>query len=124
MSMNERLRPVLYALAAILLLTGLWWLLKPDEPVSEPSRAIVVWTVGDGVVMGPELVVMSQGDSLQLQIVSDQADQLHIHGYEIVRELPAGRVVLVDVPLRLSGRFEIELHRSHQPLATLDVQPR
>jgi hypothetical protein len=54
---------------------------------------------------------------------SDVADHVHLHGYDLMRDVapgaPAQLVFTADIP----GRFEIELEDRHLQLAELEVRP-
>ena len=59
-----------------------------------------------------------------MQITSAKAEELHVHGYEVLENLPAGETVAVDIFLVHSGRFEVELHKQHKQLTILEVTPK
>lgn len=46
-----------------------------------------------------------------------------VHGYDILREVPAGTTVGVKFKASIEGRFEIEFERSATPIGELSVQP-
>jgi hypothetical protein len=73
------------------------------------------------------IVRVKQGDVVHLRWSSDQAGVLHIHGYEIERQLEPGRMTEVTITARATGRFPIHLHgKAHDEttLAYLEVYPR
>ena len=61
------------------------------------------------------------GEQVVLRITSDVADQVHVHGYDLEQDLPAG--VPVEIPLTASipGGFEVELHDAGRALFQLRV---
>lgn len=130
---RARLHALFFLLVAAIVLLGLWHWLKPvAQPLPRVATAATVteatsidWVVRDGRrVSGPELVTARVGETLRLRVRSNLPDELHVHGYEISRELPADHLVVLELPLTLSGRFDIELHGAHQQLTVLEVQPR
>lgn len=128
---ETRLHALFFLLCAALVLLGLWHWLKPvARPLPQVATAAAVaqdidWVVRDGRrVSGPELVTAGVGETLRLRVRSNRADELHVHGYEVSRELPADHLVVLELPLAMSGRFDIELHAAHQVLTVLEVQPR
>lgn len=128
---RARLHALFFLVVAALVMLVLWHWLKPVAKPPVPAAAVVEasqdidWVVRDGHrVSGPELITASAGETLRLRVRSNRADELHIHGYEVSRDLPADHLVVVELPLALSGRFDIELHGAHQVLAVLEVQPR
>lgn len=127
-----RLQALLFIFAALAALLALWHALRPDAAV--PAAAVAAapapvrdldWVLRDGQpVSGPERVRAVVGETLRLRIRGDHDDELHVHGYEVTRRLPAHHLVVVELPLTHSGRFDVELHHAHQALTVLEVQPR
>ena len=130
---------------ALVILSVLFVLFKPSNPGDTAAKAtaksaeappqgagptvaapqVFAFKVSDGArLSGPEIIEVEQGSRVTLRISSNQADELHVHGYDLARELPAGDTVSLSFPAVTSGRFEIELHASHQTLTVLQVQPR
>lgn len=64
-----------------------------------------------------------RGEIARLQIKSPTADELHVHGYDLSRELPAGEPVRMRFVASTTGVFEIELERAGRPVAELTVRP-
>lgn len=64
-----------------------------------------------------------EGDRVRLRVRSDTADHVHVHGYDIFRDVPAGQTVTVSFRADITGVFDIELEESHQPLGRLKVVP-
>lgn len=128
---ETRLHALFFLLCAALVLLGLWHWLRPAAQLLPQVAAVAAvaqdidWVVRDGKrVSGPELVTARAGETLRLRVRSNRADELHVHGYEVSRELPADHLVVLELPLAMSGRFDIELHAAHQLLTVLEVQPR
>ncbi len=67
-------------------------------------------------------VKVAKGTEVRLLVTSDKADELHVHGYEIEEELPAGEQVTVDFTADQAGVFEIETHETELQLAQLEVR--
>jgi hypothetical protein len=126
-------------LAAILLVAGC----GGDEPATTPSSTppmstsagitsptetpfggteIEVAVRGGKVAPPTHRVKVTEGSPVRLLVTSDQADELHVHGYEIEKELPAGEQVTVEFTANQTGLFEIETHESELQLAQLEVQ--
>jgi FtsP/CotA-like multicopper oxidase with cupredoxin domain len=66
---------------------------------------------------------VEKGKTVAFRVRSRSPEEVHVHGYDILRRAPAGRTVTVRFRARLEGVYEIELERSHTPLATLEVTP-
>ena len=65
----------------------------------------------------------NKGEVVRFRARSKTAEQLHVHGYDILRALPAGRTVTVRFRASLEGIYEIELEGSHTPVGELEVRP-
>ena len=76
------------------------------------------------LVSGPAVIQVCEGDDVQLLITSDQADELHMHGYDLHLSLKANTPATLSFRAEHSGRFDYELHHAHAELGTLEVQPR
>lgn len=116
-------------LLGALLLMGLFLLMRPaQEPVTVPldlQARIVDFAVTDGRLgEGPAVVAVVEGTPITLRFVTNQKDEAHLHGYDLSAELKPGQRSEISFVARISGRFEIELHKSHTKLAVLEVQPR
>lgn len=75
-------------------------------------------------VKGPALIQRRAGETITLRITSDQADELHLHGYDLHLHLHAGVPAELSFTADRSGRFEYELHKSGLHLGVLEVQPQ
>jgi len=119
-------------LVVVAVLAGLWAMLNPAwqkaavSQMTEPVAVIdAVWSVNaQGQVDGPAVLSLQQGQVLRMQITSAKAEELHVHGYEVLESLPANETVVVDILLVHSGRFEVELHKQHKQLTILEVMPK
>lgn len=66
---------------------------------------------------------VDSGDTVRFRVRSDVPEEVHVHGYDILREVPAGKTVNVAFKARIEGGFEIEFERSATPIGQLAVQP-
>ena len=53
-----------------------------------------------------------EGDTVRFRVVSDEAEEVHVHGYDITQELEPGKVETVSFKATITGIFEIELEGS------------
>ena len=65
----------------------------------------------------------TKGQYVQISVLSDVADEVHIHGYDLSKEAVPGKTVTFDFKANLDGVFEIELENSKTQIAELKVQP-
>lgn len=91
---------------------------KPDEP------EIPVIEIKDGQpVGGVRELDYEAGDQIRLVIESDIAEELHLHGYDVSKEIEAGGKATFDLPADIEGVFGLELENSGVPIAELTVNP-
>jgi len=64
-----------------------------------------------------------QGETVRFRVVNDEAEEVHVHGYDIKQELEPGKVETVSFKATITGIFEIELEGSGTLLAQLKVVP-
>lgn len=63
------------------------------------------------------------GEQVRFRVSSDKADEVHVHGYDIEEEIPAGGTATLSFEADIEGIFEVELHESEKQIAELRVNP-
>ena len=103
------------------------------QPVSPPAQVNVLYAqpnVFDIVVKGGRRLSeeavqqVHQGEEVTLQITSDKADELHLHGYNLSMPVSPERTAVITFKADRTGRFTYELHKSGLELGALEVYPR
>ena len=90
-------------------------------PTEEPGPAI---EVRDGAVVGGvEEISVKQGDTVEFSVASDAPDHVHVHGYDIKKDLEAGSPARISFDADITGIFEIELEEARLHIANLRVEP-
>jgi len=97
----------------------------PTTTVEKPPKPTVVRvTVVNGAPKGGIVrEKINQGDRVVIVVRSDVADEVHLHGYDISRDVAAGGTVRLRFRAKLPGRFEVELENRGVPIADLTVEP-
>ena len=54
---------------------------------------------------------------------SDVSDEVHVHGYDIMKDVEAGGSVSFDFPATIEGVFEAELEGRKEQILELTVNP-
>jgi hypothetical protein len=90
---------------------------EPDVLV----RAEIV--VEGGEVSGPERVRLEEGQRLVLVVRADVVDHVHVHGYDLMRDVGPGEPARFAFRVTDPGRFDVELEDRQQPLTELVVSP-
>jgi len=68
-------------------------------------------------------LTVDQGDTVRFRVRNDKAEKVHIHGYDIKRDLEPGKTETITFKATITGIFEIELEGSATQLAELKVEP-
>ena len=104
-------------------------------PTIEPGTTEIATTA---VPKGTELVVTirggepvdgivraeaKKGDPVVVIVRSDVADEVHVHGYDLMADVAPGEPVRIEFTADLTGRFEIELEDRGKQIAQLTVLP-
>jgi len=114
---------LILVLGAALILAGLFVLLRPNTPTQGPqTREFDVRITGRG--MEPSEITVTEGDRVVLRITADSPRGVHLHGYDIEREVAPGEQARLSFEADLTGRFPIEDHETEEELGTLVVRPR
>jgi hypothetical protein len=119
-------RHIIIGACAVVILAGLWFFLQPkslEKPLINGSLSYHL-SVTAGVVAGPAILVAREGYPVEIAVTADQADLLHLHGYELQQPVVAGEVARLLFNADLAGRYLLELENSGIPLASLEVYPR
>lgn len=74
-------------------------------------------------VGGVKAIKVNKGDTVNLLVKSDTADEIHIHGYDFHKDVDAGGQVRFSFPAKIDGAFEIELENHKEQIAELTVEP-
>jgi hypothetical protein len=73
-----------------------------------------------------QLIRAAQGDDIVLRWSTDEPITIHLHGYDIEKDLKPGAVTTMWFVATATGRFPITRHGQGEetPLAYLEVHPR
>lgn len=93
----------------------------PPKP-AEPEVPLIVFKGGEPVG-GPVDLEFSKGDRIRFRVRSDVEEEIHMHGYDVSKEVASGATVSYDVPADIEGVFEVEMENSAVPIAEITVSP-
>jgi hypothetical protein len=66
---------------------------------------------------------VDRGQTVAITVTSDVADEVHVHGYDLMADVAPGNPVRIEFTATLTGRFEIELEGRNKQIAQLTVLP-
>jgi hypothetical protein len=96
----------------------------PPPPPAPPPPARVGIVVRDGQpVGGVRGVTVSKGRRVILIVTSDVSDHVHLHGYNVMRDVAPGRPARIAFRATIVGTVEAELEDRRVPLARIVTQP-
>ena len=84
---------------------------------------LVVTIRGGEPVDGIVRAEAHKGDPVVVIVRSDVADEVHVHGYDLMADVAPGKPVRIEFTANLTGRFEIELEGRGKQIAQLTVLP-
>jgi hypothetical protein len=97
---------------------------EPEKPIEPPQSRIPLIEVVNGEPKGGVAELsFTEGDDIRFVVESDVADHVHLHGYDVFQDVPAGGKVEFNVPATIPGVFEVELEDRVVPLAEITVEP-
>lgn len=122
--------------ALLLVLTA--WACSVDDPDSKEASTESHTESGDGtdtggsersievrdgeVVGGVQQLEASLGELVTIEVLSDEADEMHVHGYDLAKDLKAGEPATVTFAADIPGEFDVELEDHHLALIVLRVR--
>jgi cytoskeletal protein RodZ len=72
---------------------------------------------------GVKTVSFKKNDQVVLKVQSDVADEIHVHGYDLKKDVTKGGSVTFNFKATIEGRFEVELENAGTQIANLEVTP-
>ncbi len=89
----------------------------------EGPTVVRIRVVGGAPQGGIVRKTVDQGDRVVIVVTSDVADHVHLHGYDIMRDVAPGRPARIPFRATVPGRFEVELEDRSLQIADLTVRP-
>jgi hypothetical protein len=141
--MNSRTGRVLVGLGVVAVAIVLFVVLSSGDDDSGDGGKAATGTEssnsgvsGDGTPKVPTIVVKNgepvggiaelsyeKGDRIHFKVESDVADEVHVHGYDLAKDVEAGGTVSFDFPATIEGVFEAELEGRKEQILELRVEP-
>jgi len=97
----------------------------PDPQLSgtaSPAGQQIDVTYAGGQITGGGRVPVKLGSPVTIQVTSDVADEVHVHGYDVMQEVAPDAPATVTFDATIPGVFEVELEELGRQLLTLQVQ--
>jgi hypothetical protein len=98
----------------------------PGETATETPTPTPKPTVDPGPVLTGSKVVKlryDKGETVRFQVKAPEDEEVHIHGYDIKKDVKAGETEKISFKATIDGIFEIEFEHSAKQIAELRVDP-
>jgi hypothetical protein len=94
-----------------------------EDPVpAQPAVTTIVVRNGEPVGGVAEISV-DEGERVRFKVKSDISEEIHVHGYDLMKDVEAGGSVTFDFPATIEGIFEAELEGKGEQILELTVNP-
>lgn len=107
--MSTTVRASILVVFFLVVLSAIFFILRPDSPAAEPQAKAFELRIRDEA-MTPEEIEVRQGDRVTLRVESDAPAEVHVHGYDLEREVEPGETARISFMADITGRFDIEAH--------------
>jgi hypothetical protein len=64
-----------------------------------------------------------EGDTIRFRVRSDKPEEVHVHGYDIKKDITPDKPVTFSFRATITGIFEVEFEQSGEQIAELRVDP-
>jgi len=89
---------------------------------SSPAGQTIQVSYAGGTITGGGRVPVKEGTSVTLEVTSDVADEVHVHGYDLMQDVTPDAPATITFDATIPGVFEVELEELGRQLLTLQVQ--
>jgi len=93
------------------------------ETTAKPEVTTIVVGKDGKPVGGVAEIDVNKGDEVRFKVKSAIAEEIHVHGYDLMKDVPAGGTVSFEFPAELEGIFEAELEGEAEQILELRVEP-
>jgi hypothetical protein len=94
---------------------------KPSKPAGPETFRITL--KGHNPVGGKKTIVLTKGERALIVVNSDGKDTIHLHGWDIERDVSPSTPGRFAFTANNEGAYEMESHTTEQKIATIQVRP-
>jgi hypothetical protein len=124
--MNSNTARAVIGAVVVIVAVVLLIVLKNDNNDSSATTTKGVTTIvikNGEPVGGIAQLTYNKGEEVRFKVDSDVSDEVHMHGYDIMKDVKAGESVSFDFPATIEGVFEAELEGRKEQILELTVNP-
>jgi plastocyanin len=94
------------------------------EPATTAAPAVLtIHVVGEKPVGGVAKLKVKKGDRIHFIVASDKKLEVHLHGYDVMKDAAPDAPAEFDLPATIDGVFEAELEEPGVQILKLTVEP-
>ena len=82
---------------------------KPEPPLVRPGKVTKLR--------------FTEGETVRFRVRADTTDHVHVHGYDLMKDVQPGKTIAFSFKAKITGIFEIELEDAGEEIAQLRVDP-
>jgi hypothetical protein len=124
--MNRKNVQILIGVALVVVVVVLGVVLKSNSSSEADTSNGTVPTIvvkNGKPVGGIRDLTYNKGDQIHFKVKSDVSDEVHVHGYDLMKDVKAGGTIAFDFPATIEGVFEAELEGRKEQIIELRVNP-
>ena len=122
--MSSGVRRAVIAVAGVAVIIVAFVLLQGGKSSdSTSSTTPTVRVVNAKPQGGVQKLSFTKGGTVKFHVTSDTADEIHVHGYDLMKDVAKGGSVTFSFKGSIDGRFVVELEGHGEQIAELDVEP-
>ena len=122
--MNSKYMRVVAGIAVLAVAVVLLVVLSSGGSGGSTTKGVATIVVKNGKpVGGIAQLTYNEGERVRFKVESDVSDEIHMHGYDIMKDVKAGGSVSFDFPATIEGVFEAELEGRKEQILELTVNP-
>jgi len=121
--MSRNMRIAVLAGAATVLVIGFVVAGKGSSvKATHTSGHAYIYVVGGKPKGGVQTIVYNQGEQVTFTVVSDVAEEIHVHGFNLKKDVPKTGSVTFSFPATDVGDHVVELEGRGEQIANLEVR--
>jgi len=122
--MDSKYTRVAVGVVALVVAVVLLVVLSSGGGGDKTTKGVTTITIKNGKpVGGVAQLTYNEGEQVRFKVDSDVSDEIHMHGYDIMKDVKAGGSVSFDFPATIEGVFETELEGRKEQILELTVNP-
>jgi hypothetical protein len=95
----------------------------PTQPPPPQPERIAIVVRGGKPVGGIKRATVKKNDRVVLTVRSDVSDEVHVHGYNLMKDVAPGEPAVIAFKVTIPGQFEAELEDRGLQIAEITVNP-